>query len=486
MGLPTAVVSMGERTATRVRDESAEGAPAQRVLVIARDFPPCRFVGAQAVAQIARYLPPYGWHPVVLTVRERHIEQRDPDDRRTFPGTIVRTGVLPHPLWFYAKVKTRSRPAGGRTGEDQVSRPPGRIRRWVLSFLQTPDLYTGWIPPATIAGLRAIHRWRITHLFSSAPFWTNHLVGLVLKRLTGLPWTVHLRDPWTQVAPPKPVSALSSRLERWLERRVMTRADFVVCVTERHTRLLRQAFSHLPAEKFITIPNGYDEAEWSGPECRPFRSGPPDRRRFVITYTGSLYMGRSPRPLFRALRRLIDAGDLSRDELRVDLFGFCHMAGGPRISEMAAECGLAECVHVEPPLSRPEALRRMAASDLLLLLQESWSLQVPGKTYEYLRAGRPILALTSDGALADLLQRTGGAWVVEPVDEAGIAAAVREAYVAWKRGHPNPAADPALVAAFDRRLLTGQLAALFDADATAGSLGRARPRIARALTKVRL
>jgi len=464
MGLPTAAASLSERAATRLRGETARAAAAQqRVLVIARHFPPCRFVGAQATAQIARYLPPYGWHPVILTVGERHVESSDPNDRRSFPGTIVRTGVLPHPLSFYSKVKASARPVSkGGPGTEPASSRPGRIRRWVLSILQTPDAYTGWIAPATIAGLRAIHRWRITHLFSSAPFWTNHLVGLVLAHLTGLPWTAHLRDPWTQVPPPKPTSALSRMLERWLERLVMTRADFVVCVTERHTRLLREAFPQLPAEKFITIPNGYDEAEWSGSERRALPPRPPERREFVISYTGSLYMGRSPRPLFRALRRLINAADLRPEELRVDLLGFCDTADGVRVSDMAAECGLTGCVHVGPPLSRPDALRRMAASDLLLLLQESWSLQVPGKTYEYLRAGRPILALTSDGALADLLRETGGAWVVEPTDDAAIAAAVREAYRAWKSGLSGPAAEPALVAAFDRRVLTGRLAALFD------------------------
>src|SRR5437868_4085667 len=55
----------------------------RRVLVIARHFPPCRLVGAQACAQVARYLPHYGWETVVLTVKEQFVEERDPSDRRT-------------------------------------------------------------------------------------------------------------------------------------------------------------------------------------------------------------------------------------------------------------------------------------------------------------------------------------------------------------------------------------------------------------------
>ncbi|MCI0351073.1 MAG: hypothetical protein L0Z53_16735, partial [Acidobacteriales bacterium] len=83
-------------------------------------------------------------------------------------------------------------------------------------------------------------------------------------------------------------------------------------------------------------------------------------------------------------------------------------------------------------------------------------------TYEYLRAGRPILALTSEGALANLLRRIGGGWVVNPNDDSGILAAVKESFQQWKEGRITRVADPAILAGFDRRVLTGQLAGLFD------------------------
>jgi Glycosyl transferase 4-like domain len=432
-----------------------------RVLFITLHFPPSREIGAHACEQIARYFPLYGWDPVILTRPKHLIESPDPNHRRTFPGKIVEAGVLPHPISIYRKLKQMLRRSGSSASVGDANlneRQYGRMRRWVLSVLHTPDIYTGWLVPAAIAGMRVIRREQITHILSSGPFWTNHLVGLMLARLTGLPWTVHFRDPWNQVPQAKPVSALSARLEKWLERLVITRADSVVCVTEAHTRLLRQIFAQVPANQFITIPNGFDGAEWDAFEVDPTA----DRSRFVITYPGSFMMGtRSPRPLFRALRQLIDAGDVDANALSVELFGNCDVAEGIRVTDMAAEYGLSEFVHVGPPLSRPETLRRMAKSNLLLLLAEGWTLQIPGKTYEYLRAGRPILSLTSDGALAGLLRRTGGAWVADPGDHAAIARAVREVYVAWRMGHPIPAADPALVADFDRRRLAGRFAALF-------------------------
>jgi len=454
------------RPAIQDAEMEAVATARHRVLFITLHFPPSRDIGAHACEQIGRYFPLYGWDPVVLTRPKRLIESADPNHRRVFPGTIVEAGLLPHPLSIYRKLKHVLRGRGGSDspGDEKLNQQqPGRLRRWVLSLLHMPDVYTGWLVPATITGLRTIRREQLTHIFSSGPYWTNHLVGLMLARLTGLPWTVHYRDPWNQVPQSKAVSALSATVERWLERRVIARADSVVCVTDTHTRLLRQIFADLPPDKFVTIPNGYDEAEWERSESLSLQAKTSNHKRFVIAYAGGFMMGtRSPRPLFRALKELIEARALDPDHVRVELYGNCDVAEGIRVTDMASEYGLNELVHVGPSLSRPETLQRVASSDLLLLLAEGWALQIPGKTYEYLRAGRPILALTSEGALADLLRRTGGAWVAEPGDDAAITRAVREAYIAWTMGHPTPVADGAIIAAFDRRRLAGRFTALFD------------------------
>ena len=443
-------------------DSRAVPATANRVLFITLHFPPSRDIGAHACEQIARYFPIYGWHPVVLTRPKHLIESFDAQHQRPFPGTIVEASLFPHPLGFYRWVKRSvgarvSLPAPSPSDAQVSDAPPGRLRRWILSLLHTPDIYTGWLLPATIAGLRAIRRQSITHIISSGPYWTNHLVGLALARLTGLTWTAHYRDPWNQVPQRKPVSAVSSAIERYMERLVIRRANSVVCVTETHARMLRQEFPGQPAHKFTAIPNGYDGAEWEA-----LKSPQPTHDRFVITYPGTFSMGtRSPRPLFRALRDLIDAREIDAADVRVELFGDCERAEGLSVRDMASHYGIGDIVDVGPPVSRAQTLDRIRRSHLLLLLAEGWALQIPGKTYEYLRAGRPILALTSEGALADLLRRTGGAWIANPADVSAISGAILDAYRAWKKKEAAPAPDAALVASFDRRSLAGRYAALF-------------------------
>jgi glycosyltransferase involved in cell wall biosynthesis len=438
----------------------------RRVLMVTYLFPPSTEIGGQACAQIAAHLPRYGWEPVVLTVRERHIEHVGVQAEWKFPGTVIRAGMLPHPFMIYRRLKTAlGRSDTGTPWNPTVLTTIGGLRRWAYSLLGLPDLYTGWIVPAVIGGLNAVQRYGIEHILSSAPPWTSHLVALSLARLTGLPWTAHFRDPWTDpwadTHQSKPVSGLSARVETALEKMVVRRADRVVCVTEEHTSLLRHAHPEAPADKFVTIPNGFDGAEWQEPDAPRAADGSACADTFVITYAGNLYEKRDPGPLFRALRALIAAGEILPERLRVDLIGRCEAARGRRVSDIADECGLGPCLRLTGPLSRAETLRRMRQSDLLLLLAEGLSVQIPGKTYEYLRAGRPILALTSEGAVARLLRATGGAWVVDPADEMGVATAVHHAYRRWQE-HDGPAPDPAVVASFDRRVLAGRFAQLFD------------------------
>jgi glycosyltransferase involved in cell wall biosynthesis len=159
---------------------------------------------------------------------------------------------------------------------------------------------------------------------------------------------------------------------------------------------------------------------------------------------------------------MIDSGEIESGQIRVDLIGWCETSEGRSVNEMALKCGVSDCVNILGPQGRQETFRRMMRADLLLLLAERFIIQIPGKTYEYLRAGRPILALTPEGALANFMRKTGAGWVVNPKDENGVLEAIRERYQQWKAGEPGPIADPETVADFDRRKLTGRLADLFN------------------------
>src|SRR5262249_37056678 len=147
-----------------------------RVLFVSYDFPPCARIGAFSCAQIVRYLPSYGWDPIVLSVREQYYEMRDP--RLEIPAHVIRTRVLPHPLPLYH----RARVSGHHDGPPESVRDPrpaprgdvrgmAAVRDAIVSLLDSPDIYAGWIPPAVIAGIHATRRLKVTRLVSSGPWW---------------------------------------------------------------------------------------------------------------------------------------------------------------------------------------------------------------------------------------------------------------------------------------------------------------------------
>ncbi len=455
------------RKATR-RDRG----PGKDVLMIVSDFPPSIEMGAQTCWQIARHLPEHGWTPIVLTKGERPVDNRNAAEARFEPGlTVVRTGMLPHPVQILRRLRS-GRPSDREVGETvgAAAAPSGRrgwLRTTVLAALNVPDTETGWILPAVAAGRRLARRLDIACLFSSGPVWSSHLAALGLARLTGLPWVAHFRDPWSQGSFFSGENRWADRANARLERAVVRRADTVICVTDRHTDLLRRHYTACAPEKFVTVPNGYDSAEWEQAEKDAAAGGASARGvRFVITHAGALYAGRSPLPVLEALRRLAQTGDFTLDRVRFDVIvndKVRQLPDGRDIMDVAQEMGLGGSVQVLGPLPRRETLRRLLDSDLLLLLGHNFTVQVPGKLYEYLRSGRPILALVPAGAQTDLLRATGGAWIVEPDDVDGAVKAVRDAYRRWQAGQSGPEADASLVGGFDRRVLVGRMAAQLDA-----------------------
>jgi glycosyltransferase involved in cell wall biosynthesis len=445
----------------------------RRVLVVTFDFPPSLAVGAHACSQLTRHLPRYGWEPVVLAAQERHGVNIEPGARYAFPGTVLRTRVLPHPLNVWAAVRRRLNAWRGRVNgrsTEEAAFPPerqaGRMKRWVLSVLTIPDTKTGWLPVAVQAGLRAVRRYRVSGVLSSGPHWTNHLVGFGIAILARLPLIVYFRDPWMGIPQWKPVSRLSLAVEMALEEFVICRARRVVCVTENHRDMLCERYPKLPATKFITVPNGFDESEWTALPDHPGRGD-----KFVIAYVGSFYQARNPLPLFQALQKLIGENAVDEDELRVELIGWCDVAEGTRVRDAARETGLGGVVDFVGALPRKEALARMLRADLLLLLAEAQPYQIPGKTYEYLRAGQPILALTRAGAVADLLRGVPGTTVVDPADVGRLVTVLHQYLTGWRCGDEPQRPDASFVKRFDRMRLAGELASVLDAT-LAGDVAR--------------
>jgi hypothetical protein len=225
-------------------------------------------------------------------------------------------------------------------------------------------------------------------------------------------------------------------------------------------------YPHVSAEKFVTITNGYDEADLSA--CVP---APVEM--FEILYTGVISAGnRNPRPVFAAIRYALDNKWLNEQDLQVTFLGSGSYGVSDQFQRDIDEFGLQRVVQVvEDRIPYQSALGRMAGADVVLVLSEpildtpdiesekAWSrLQVPAKVYECLGLNRPLLALVSDGAVPDVLSKTNMGKAVSPSDIPGIALALRELYINREKVTTERISDDARISAYSRKQLTRKLA----------------------------
>jgi glycosyltransferase involved in cell wall biosynthesis len=278
---------------------------------------------------------------------------------------------------------------------------PGRLSRakdLVDAALSIPDQESGWVAPATLRGLRHILSSRPDVIYSSAPPWSGQAVALILARLSGLPWVADFRDPWSRAPWRDWRRPFRQRAAAFLERRVVARADALLFVTNANLAEFADFYGAEAARRFHMVPNGCDPAEFEGVEAVASRDP------FVLLHAGSIYGGRDPRPILHAIARALDHGTLGRSSFRLRLLGQVSRA------ELESECsrlGILDVVEFVPRVPRAEVLVALRAASALLLVQTGTTVSVPGKAYEYLAAGRPILALSEEGETADLVRQSG-------------------------------------------------------------------------------
>jgi hypothetical protein len=376
--------------------------------------------------------------------------------------------MLPHPNTVYKRLKASYYTATGRKQEFSRSllESPAEgghpnsngtlesARRRLGSLLWIPpDDVLGWMPIAVLKGIRLLKAHHITHIYTTNPPHTTHLVGLALKALCNVKWVADFRDLWLFDKPFQTRTA--ERIERWMERKVVENADAIALTTDRMADKFRRTYSAVDAAKFVTICNGYDAEDFSS----ILPAGNPEK--FTLTYIGSFYDERTPEPLLKAVSELVAGGTIAAEALEIQLIGNCRYVKGRSTDDMAASLGLSTVVRVIDPVPYKRALEYAVNSHLLVLLAPDQPYEIPGKAYEYLATGVDILALTEEGATADLILKTGGGAVVRPEDIGGIKSAVLERYVQWTANRSCSRSRPRTDARmYERCELTRKLASV--------------------------
>lgn len=404
--------------------------------MIAFHFPPLRgSSGIQRTLTFSRYLRDHGWEPIVLTAHPRAYPDTGEDLLRDVPADL--------PVY--------------RAFALDASRHLS-VRGAYPKLVALPDRWSSWFLGAIPCGLRIVRRHRPDLLWSTYPIATAHLIGLGLHSLTGIPWVADFRDSMTE--PHYPPDATVRGVYRRIERSTVARAARTVFTTPGALRMYAERYPQIAAERWAVIANGYDEDSFLQAERdAPARSA--GTSQAILVHSGLLYPSeRDPRAFFAALGSLRRDGKISPSTLRIVLraTGFDE-----EFRPLVRQEGIEEIVRFEPSVGYSAALAEMLAADGLLLLQASnCNHQIPAKVYEYLRARRPIFAMTDPvGDTAGVLTEAGIDSVV-PLDSKDQIARGLVRFLEAIRSGTAPLGSPEAVRRHSRRSRTGELAALLD------------------------
>ena len=180
----------------------------------------------------------------------------------------------------------------------------------------------------------------------------------------------------------------------------------------------------------------------------------------TVTHAGALYAQRYPHHFFVALNRVLTRGAVPPNRLRVNLVGSWDTQTR---TFLEAHPEVAKAVHLVPQVPHHEYLRYLRQSDVLLLLQPQTASQIPAKVFEYMQAGKTMLALTPPrGATGHLVRSEGLGRVCDATDTGAIEQTLKTLYCDFAAGTLQPAASASTYQKYDMRHLTHRLASFFD------------------------
>ena len=413
------------------------------ILMVAFHYPPCcGSSGLQRTLSFSRYLLREGWQPVVLTVKPSVHCQTSNDQL-----SDIESGVQVERSFALDS----KRDLGFR----------GRYLKW----LALPDLWVTWFFWAVPLALRLIRKHKPKVIWSTYPIATAHLIGLALQRLTGIPWVADFRDPMTEINPitgqRRPEDRSSWRVWSWIERLTVKYCSRAVFATEGSLRIYAERYPEIPKNRWITIPNGYDEQNFLEAELlASARSA--EKTRTILLHSGVLYYtaDRDPTAFFAALAKLRRDRKISPESLQVILRASGYESD---YQALIRKYDIADIVFLEPAIPYRDALAEMLMADGLLVFQGYTSNPaIPAKVYEYLRARRPIFALVdSEGDTAKLLKAAGVGKIV-PLDSEELIAEGLLDFLQVVRDAQAPVLDPGTVRYYAREFQAQRLARLLN------------------------
>jgi len=411
----------------------------KKILIIAYLFPPIGGSGSLRPIKLVKYLPSFGWKPIILTVKNPDgYYAWDPDLLEDLPqsASVIRTPMI-RARWFYRAMN------------------PLRIRKidlLIKRYLIHPDEQIGWIPYARRAAIEISQKQCLTAIYSTSGPISNHIIAYHIKKMFGIPWIAEFRDEWFEAPNLCLPTEWHKKLHFKLERKVVTTADRIVTMAPAFAELLKK--HGIDDEKFTTVPAGFDPDD-------PITENDRDRAPpFTTVFAGVFYDSFRPNRFIAAVNDLIDERKLSQDEVRLVFLGPIKPADKKEIGGID-KYGVCEFWGFVP---RKVIMKQIRDADVLLLLlsDKRGAGVIPSKVFEYMASAKPILALVPpNGEVAKIINNTGTGVVVDFEDRAAAKNAYYDIFLSWKNdGKVTSKIRWEEVKKYDQKKLVQQIASI--------------------------
>ncbi len=442
----------------------------KRVLVITYYWPPSGGSGVQRWLKFAKYLPQYGWEPVVYTPSNPEANSTDEallKDVRPDTTVIKRKIIEPYGLYKVLAGKKKNKPIKANIVSSQTKKSLlQRVSLFVRGNLFIPDPRILWVGPSARFLKRYLKEHPVDAIVSTGPPHSMHLIAKKVSKATGTPWIADFRDPWTEIFYFKHLELgnRAYRRHRKLEQSVLDSADRVVVVSGK----MKKDFECRTKTPVEVITNGFDPDDFA--QTTPagtVRCGKEAHStgKFTLVHTGLLVDDGNPDLLWQVLGEKASADPQFKDNLEIRVMGQTDSSIIADIEKNGLARNLINMGYVSHDTA---TMWQQSASVLLLPLRKEPEAAaiLTGKFFEYLAAGRPVLAFgPADGDLAKALEDTQSGTICEWNQKGAIASAIDDAYNRFLKGDAPDAnrkelSDAALK--YSRKELTGKLSVLIN------------------------
>ncbi len=431
----------------------------KRVLIITYYWPPSGGSGVQRWLKMSKYLPEYGWQPVIYTTENAEYPSLDLSlEKDVNPEMEVIKRPIVEPYSFYKNflgVKKEEKVKVGFIQEKEKKQGwKEHLSLWIRGNLFIPDARCLWVRPSVRYLKDYLKGHPVDAIISTGPPHSMHLIAMKLKESLGIPWIADFRDPWTEIDYYNELhlSRLADRKQHQLERGVLTKADMVVTVSPDGARRL----GRLGSRNVRTIYNGFDRDD--DLICVPTQS-----EKFTLTYLGVLSKIQSPNNLWQALGELVKEDNNFASNLRINMIGQIDQSATASLQEN----GLADYVSFTSYIPHEQVAQVHQSSTVLLLLLMPDSEPrakglVTGKLFEYMTSGRPILCIgPEDGDAARILKETHAGVIVGFDNKEKMKEVIKDLYQKYlENGLPSNKSKE--IEKYSRRALAEEFGKLLD------------------------